>query len=257
MARVILLAAAAVLALMAADATAKPGEHLKDVKLTPASTAARAAAPARPAEDVARDAARKPREMVAFAEVKPGQKVVDLIPGGGYFTRVFSIAVGEGGTVYAAAPPANSPDAQPAAAKIAAEPGYGDVKVLSIPAGGLQPPEPVDAIFTAQNYHDLHLKRLNLDVAAVDKSFFNALKPGGVLVVVDHAAAAGAPIETADTLHRIDPAIVKRELEAAGFALEAESDVLRNPADPKTANVFDPAIRGKTDQFVMRFRKPK
>ncbi|MCC7265830.1 MAG: class I SAM-dependent methyltransferase [Caulobacteraceae bacterium] len=247
MARSMLFAAAALAVLAAAPAWAAPGPHI----------AAAVADTSRPAADTARDAARKPAEMLEFAQVQPGQKVVDLIPGGGYFTRVLSKAVGGEGVVYAAAPPPSSPDAQPAAAKIAAEPGYGNVKVLALPGGGLNPPEPVDLIFTAQNYHDLHLKRLNLDVAVVDKSLFEALKPGGALVVVDHAAVAGAPIEVADTLHRIDPAIVKRELEAAGFELEAENDALRNPADPKTANVFAPEIRGKTDQFVLRFRKPK
>jgi predicted methyltransferase len=250
-----LLAAAAALALSVAGGAAA-ADQAKDAK--PASNdAAKAAAPARPAEDTARDAARKPDEMMKFAEVKPGQKVVDLIPGGGYFTRVLSIAVGDAGTVYAAGPASTSSDAQPAAAKIAAEPGYGNIKVATLGKDGLKLPEPVDLSWTAQNYHDLHLKRLNVVVAGADKSFFEALKPGGLLVVVDHAALAGAPIETADSLHRIDPAIVKRELEAAGFALEAESDALRNAEDPKTASVFDPSIRGKTDQFVMRFRKPK
>ena len=101
-----------------------------------------------------------------------------------------------------------------------------------------------------------NLKQLNLDVPAFNKALFEALKPGGLLVVVDHTAPAGAPIEVADSLHRIDPAIVRKELEAAGFEFVAESDAVRNPADPKTANVFDPSIRGKTDQFVFKFRKP-
>jgi predicted methyltransferase len=220
------------------------------------SSSALAQAPARPAEDVARDAARKPQEMVAFAGVKPGDKVVELLPGTGYFTRVLSAAVGPEGAVYAAAPPASSPDAQPAAAKIAAEPGYGNVKPIALGLGGLQVPEPVDVLFTAQNYHDFHLKRLNLNVANTNKGLYDAIKPGGVLLIIDHTAVAGAPVDVADTLHRIDPAIVKREVEAAGFKLEAESEALRNPDDPKTASAFDPSIRGKTDQFVMRFRKP-
>lgn len=247
MTRATLLAAVAVFALSTTTVQAAA---------PPANIAAAVADASRPAADKERDAARKPGEILAFAGVKPGDKVVDFIPGAGYFTRVFSKAVGPNGKVYAAAPPATSPDAQPAAAKIAAEAGYGNITPIPLLPGAFKAPEPVDLIFTAQNYHDLHLKRLNLDVPAANKSLFDALKPGGVLLVVDHAAVAGSPVEVADTLHRIDPAIVKRELEAAGFKLEGESDVLRNPADAKTVGVFDASIRGKTDQFIYKFRKP-
>lgn len=200
---------------------------------------------ARTDEDRAADANRRPAEMLAFAGVEPGDVVMELIPGGGYFTRVLSPVVGEEGKVYAAVPAANL-DAARAAAK-------GNVSVI---ATGEAPPEPVDLIFTAQNYHDLHLARLNIDVAAFNKGMFAALKPGGTLLVIDHAAEAGAPLTVADTLHRIDPAKARAELEAAGFVFEGESDALRNPDDPKTIGVFDPSIRGKTDQFVYRFRKP-
>src|SRR5690606_27922322 len=118
-------------------------------------------------------------------------------------------------------------------------------------------PEKADVIWTSQNYHDLHLPRMNVDVAAVNRAVFAALKPGGLFVVVDHAAAPGSALETVGTLHRIDPAIVRREVEAAGFRFDGESQVLRNPSDDHAAKVFDPAIRGHTDQFVYRFRKPK
>jgi predicted methyltransferase len=246
MTRHLLMAAVAALALSAASAQAAPPPHV----------AAAVADASRPPADKERDAARKPAEVLEFAGVKPGDKVVDFIPGGGYFTRLLSKSVGPTGKVYAAAPAPTSPDAQPAAAKIAAEPGYGNIAPIPLSPGALKVPEPVDLIFTAQNYHDLHLKRLNVDVAAANKSLYDALKPGGVLLVVDHAAVAGAPVEVADTLHRIDPAIVKREVEAAGFKLEGESQVLRNPADTKTVGVFDASIRGKTDQFVYKFRKP-
>lgn len=257
MARSMLLAAVAVAALAAAGGAAADarGKHIAHAEIKP--NAAKVAAPARPAEDVARDADRKPQEMLSFAKVKPGQKVLELLPGGGYFTRVLSAAVGPTGEVYAAAPAPTSPDAQPAVQKIAAEPGYGNIKPVIIALSGVAGPEPVDLIFTAQNYHDFHLARLKLDVPKVDKSLYDALKPGGALLVIDHRALDGAPLETADTLHRIDPAKAKAELEAVGFKLEAQSDALANPADPKTGNVFSPDIRGKTDQFVMLFRKPK
>jgi predicted methyltransferase len=116
---------------------------------------------------------------------------------------------------------------------------------------------PPDLIFTAQNYHDLHLTQLKLDVPALDKGWFAMLKPGGTLFILDHVAPAGAPVtETADKLHRIDPAAARSEVEAAGFVFDGESDVLRNPADPHTLIVFDPSIRGHTDQFIFRFKKP-
>ena len=119
----------------------------------------------------------------------------------------------------------------------------------------MKAPEPVDIIFTAQNYHDFHLARFKLDVVAFDKQLFADLKPGGLLVIEDHAAEPGSGLRD-NQLHRIDEAVVKQEVEAAGFKLVAESDVLHNPADPHTALVFDPAIRGHTDQFVLKFRKP-
>lgn len=224
----------------------------------PDNIAAAVADTHRPPEDSKRDADRKPAEMLAYARVKPGEKVADFLPGGGYFTRLFSTAVGPKGHVYAiigeqqakATPP-------PAVNAIAADPAYANVTVVAANFTSLKLPEPVDLIWTSQNYHDLHLKRFNLDVAAVNKAVFNALKPGGAYVVLDHAALPGSPLETADSLHRIDPALVRSELEAAGFKYEGESSVLRNPADPKTAAAHDPSIRGHTDQFIYTFRKPK
>ncbi len=225
---------------------------------TPSAAVAVAAGVAsRPAADVARDAARKPAEMLAFAGLKSGDTVIELVPGGGYFTRVLSIAVGPNGHVYAAAPDPKSGDAEPAASKIAAEPGYGNVKVIEITAAGLLAAPSADVIWTAQNYHDMHLSRLHVDVPAFDKLLLLKLKPHGVLLVIDHAALAGAPVtETADHLHRMDPAAVRAEVTAAGFIFDGENDSLRNASDPHTAVVFDPSIRGKTDQFVYRFRKP-
>jgi predicted methyltransferase len=232
------MAASAALLLCVSGAQAAP----------PANIAAAVADTSRPATDVARDSARKPAEMLEFAGVKTGDKVGELLPGGGYFTRVLSAAVGPGGKVYAAVP-ADDLEKAKAAAK-------GNVQVVALTPASLGFPEPVDMIFTAQNYHDFHLKRLNLDISAVTKSFYDALKPGGILLIIDHSAVAGGPIELADSQHRIDPAIVRREVEAAGFKFVGENNALRNPADPKTAGVFDASIRGKTDQFVYKFQKP-
>jgi predicted methyltransferase len=211
----------------------------------------------RPAEDTARDASRKPAEMVTFAGIKPGDSVLEILPGGGYFTRIFSKVIGPSGHLYAAVPDPKGPDAEPAAAAIAASPGYSNVAVVPIIPLPAQQMGPLDVIWTSWNYHDLHLSRVHVDMAQVDKGWFALLKPGGVVVIVDHAALPGSPaVETADKLHRIDPAVVKQEMTAAGFVFDGETDVLANPADPHTMIVFDPSIRGKTDQFAYRFKKP-
>lgn len=224
----------------------------------PPAIAAAVSDTGRPSEDLARDAARKPTEMLVFAGIKPGDSVLELLPGGGYFTRIFSKAVGPNGHVYAAVPDPKSADAEPQAAAIAQLPGYGNITVITFTPDALKALPPLDIVWTSQNYHDLHLSRVHADMAALDKLWFSILKPSGVVVIVDHAALPGSPpVETADKLHRIDPTVVKMEMGAAGFVLDGESDALRNPADPHTAIVFDPSIRGKTDQFVFRFKKPQ
>jgi predicted methyltransferase len=219
-----------------------------------AAISAAVANPARPAADVARDAARKPAAVLAFSHVKPGDKVLELIPSAGYFTHLFSGVVGPNGKVYAASPNLN-PETGKAATIKAADPAFPNVTPILF-GRTFGSPEPVDMIFTAQNYHDFHLTRLKLDVPALDRALYGALKPGGLLVIEDHSALAGSDLTVPDALHRIDENIVKKEVEAAGFVFEGESDALRNPADPRTANVFTPAIRGHTDQFLLRFRKP-
>ena len=217
---------------------------------------------ARPEEDTRRDAERKPAETLAFAGVKPGDHVAELAPGKGYFTRLLSAVVGPNGKVIAiASPPA--PDAppdkpKPAAAvqAIAADPHYSNVTVSEQRASQLALPEPVDLVWTSQNYHDFH-NVPNIEVANIDKAVFNALKPGGLYIVLDHAAEAGSGFRDTSTLHRIDPEAVKKEVTSVGFKFEAESDLLRNKEDAHTAKVFDAGIRGHTDQFMLKFRKPK
>ena len=211
----------------------------------------------RPPEDIARDAARKPTEMAAFAHVVPGAKVGDFIPGGGYFTRVFANAVGPTGHVTAIIP-AQQEAGQSASVKAVhalADGSGGKISVinaLSDPALA----NSFDVIWTSQNYHDLHNSLPPEGIAAFDKAVLAALKPGGVFVVLDHSAAPGTGLTTTKTLHRIDADAVKAEIVAAGFKFDGSSELLRNPGDPRTAAVFDPSIRGKTDQFVYRFRKP-
>lgn len=224
----------------------------------PAPIKAAIADPARPAEDVARDAQRKPAEMLIFAKVKPGAKVMDLIPGGGYFTRLFAKAVGQEGWVYAYQPSELDSFAKGKPARIlAVAKAYPNVSVIHASVNSVSAPELLDVVWTAQNYHDLKDAFFKpADTTQVNKAIFNALKPGGLYIVLDHAAAKGSAIRDTDTLHRIDEAVVKSEVVAAGFEYVGESKVLRNPADPKTANVFDKSIRGSTDQFVYKFRKP-
>lgn len=216
----------------------------------------------RPAEDKQRDADRKPAETVLFAGIKPGMTVVELIPSRGYFTRIFSKVVGPKGHVYALSPPrrpnaaADAPDPAAATTALASEPAYSNIVVQVAPVTTIAVSEPADVVFTAQNYHDVH-NVPNVDIAAFNKSVFDALKPGGVFIVLDHAAAAGSGGRDTSTLHRIDPEAVKSEVLAAGFQFAGESKVLANAQDDHSAKVFDPAIRGKTDQFIFKFRKPK
>ncbi len=218
----------------------------------------------RPASDLARDAVRKPAEMISFARIKKGQTIVDLVPGAGYFTRIFSQAVGPNGKVITFWP-AVFAEKFPGAAKgmeaLSKEPAYTNVHPFVGDASGLSPAfapaNSVDLIWTAQNYHDFHAELPAGTAAGYNKAAFAALKPGGTYVILDHSAAAGSGLRDTEKLHRIDAAAVKAEVTAAGFKFDGENKLLANPADDRTKMVFDPVIRGKTDQFVYRFTKPK
>jgi predicted methyltransferase len=203
---------------------------------------------ARPEADKARDGARKPAEMLAFAGIKPGAKVGELLPGAGYFTRVIAKTVGDKGAVYvwmaASAPAAWVARLDPLLA------AYPNVKLIR--GEQIAPPEPVDVIWTTQNYHDLH--HTGRDPAATNAAAFAALKPGGIYLVSDHAAKAGSGTADTDSLHRIDPDLVKAEVVKAGFVFAGASKVLANSGDDHTKKVFD--LHDATDQFVLKFRKP-
>ncbi len=215
--------------------------------------------PAR-AADKHEDARRKLALVMTFAEVKPGQNVLELVPGSGYWTRAFSAIVGPAGHVYTVWPDEMGKYSAKSMAnwqKLAATPHYANVSLLQQPAAKLSVPAPVDLVFTSQNYHDYHDPFMGpVDMASFDKQVYDALKPGGLFVVIDHVAPAGSGLADTDTLHRIDPEVVKREVEAAGFVFDGESNALRNPGDSHTLKVFDKSIRGHTDQFIYRFRKP-
>lgn len=231
---------------------------MSDSMAAPADYAAALADPSRPADQRARDAARLPAELLAFAQVSRGEKVGDYIMGGGYLTRILAAAVGPQGRVYGFQP----------AEFIAFMPQYGaDQKTVDaayanvVAVAGSAPspawPEPLDTIITVQNFHDLYNKAAPAGTGLLAaRNLFAALKPGGTMVVVDHSAPAGTGSTLSDSLHRIDKATVIDAFTKAGFRLEAESDLYARAGDPRTANVFDPAIRGQTDQFALRFRKP-
>ncbi|WP_430390981.1 class I SAM-dependent methyltransferase [Dyella sp. 20L07] len=226
----------------------------------PADIAAALADTHRPADDRHQDVHRKPAGVLSFIGVKPGDVVVDLMPGSGYYTRLLSAIVGPKGKVYALQPvemDKAAPKGLQSLKMFAGTPPYANVVVLVQPVAAMSLPEPVDLIWTSQNYHDLHDPFMGKpDMALLDHTLFDALKPGGTLVVLDHAAAAGSGISRTDDLHRIDPAAVKTELAAAGFRFDGASDALRNPADDHTLGIRDPSIRGNTDRFIFKFRKP-
>ncbi|HEX3366780.1 methyltransferase [Phenylobacterium sp.] len=249
--RTLLLAACAAASLAAAAVVAAPA--------VPAYVSAAVADKGRD-DDRDADARRHIAEVVAFSGVKPGDKVVDLIPGSGYFTKVFSKIVGPKGHVYMIWPDEYAKEAQPDPIKNQglARTGYPNTSVILQPGAAFAAPEPVDLVFTVQNYHDYPDKFMGkIDLMVFDRAVFKALKPGGTFLVVDHTAEAGSGLRDTDTLHRIDPAIVKKQVTDAGFVFEGESTALKNPADDLKKIVFDKAIRGHTDQFIFKFRKPK
>jgi predicted methyltransferase len=251
------LFAAAACAVLAVSALAA-APAVKPPKVD-AGVAAAVADPGR-AADAEADSRRHIAEVISFSGVKPGDKVVDLIPGSGYFTKVFSKVVGPKGHVYMIWPNEYAKEAQPDPVKnqALAKSGYPNTSVILQPGAAFATPEPVDLVFTVQNYHDYPDKFMgNIDPMVLNKAVYKALKPGGVFLVVDHTAEAGSGMRDTDTLHRIDPAIVKKQVTDAGFQFAGESDVLRNKDDDLKKVVFAKAIRGHTDQFIYKFVKPK
>jgi predicted methyltransferase len=244
--------AAAALAALALATTAYAARH----GAIPAYITAAVADDARPATDKERDAERKPAETLAFAGVKPGQQIIELAPGRGYYTRLLSAVVGPNGKVYSVTS-APKPGAKPPAVEaIAADPHYGNVHVVEGHYTDMKLPADSDLVWTTQNYHDFH-NIPDLKISDLNKAVFDALKPGGTYFVLDHSAAAGSGTRDTNTLHRIDEETVKQEVKAAGFELVGESNILRNKDDPRTGKVFEPPIQGHTDQFILKFRKPR
>jgi len=237
---------------------------LSAVGLAAASAAAGGAlvaalqSPERPAADRARDAGRKPAEVIAFLGVGPGMTAIDLIAAGGYYTEVLSAAVGPKGRVYAqnnayVLKMRDGANDKAMTARLADQ-RLPNVERLDREMSELGlPPGSLDAAVTALNFHDIHNGRGEEAAIGFLKAVFVLLKPGGVLGLIDHSGSdAGDDTE----LHRIDQPVVEAAARAAGFEIEAKSDLLRNPDDDRKKNVFDPSIRGRTDRFLMRLRKP-
>ncbi|WP_298128058.1 hypothetical protein [Brevundimonas sp.] len=216
--------------------------------------AAAVADPRRPADEVARDELRKPGAMLAFGDVGPGDRIADIRPEEGYFTRLFAPVVGDGGRVYAFVPTRTAARETPLAQGLAAT--YSNVVAMEGALDAMTFPEPLDAVFMVQEYHDFHIPAFGVDVGRMNRAVFDALKPGGYYIVIDHAGRPGTGNTEVQSLHRIEGAFLVREVEAAGFILDGETDAIRNPGDDGTINVFDERIRYRTDQFVYRFRKP-
>jgi predicted methyltransferase len=225
--------------------------------LVPGYITSAVAEPTRPDRDRQRDADRKPERVILFAGIKPGDKVGELMPGGGYFTRIFCRVVGPHGHVYAVSvtpvvkrerPPSADAD------KILPNPCTNVTVDASDPAD-FTLPSGLDVVWTSENYHDLHNKMFGTpDMKAFDSAIFKALKPGGVFIIEDHAAEAGSGARDTETLHRIDAALVRQEVTSAGFVFVAASGLLHNADDPHTAKVFE--MQGKSDKFLLKFQKP-
>ena len=228
----------------------------------PADVATAVAAQGRPADAVKLDESRKPAQVLGFLGLEQGDQALDLMTGSGYYAELMGRAVGPTGKVVAWEP-ANFYDDKAKAGLAELGKRTPNVELVVSPATEIAlPANAFDFVLMHMIYHDLYwqseqYKFPRLEPDAVLKKIYAATKPGGIVGVVDHVAAPGGETRAVvDKLHRIDPAVIRADFERAGFVLEEESDLLRNPADDVTKLVFDPAVRGKTDRVIYRFRKP-
>jgi len=225
--------------------------------------AAAAASETRPEADRTSDAGRNPEAVLEFFGIRPGDTVLEMWAGGGYYTELIAHVVGESGKVVAHA---NTPILQfagDAHTQRHADNRLPNAEILLAENNELAlEADSFDAATIVLNYHDLYWSSeeygwVQIDVPVFLAELYKGIKPGGTLGIVDHQAASGSPADTGSTLHRIDSAIVIAELEGTGFVFEGEIDVLANAEDDHSKSVFDPEIRGKTDRYVLRFRKPE
>jgi predicted methyltransferase len=220
---------------------------------TPAYVRHAIESPQRSPEQQARDANRKPAELLLLSGVKPGERVVEFASFGQYFTTLLVDIVGPAGMVYMIDLPYTEKRFGEASRAFVAQ--HGNARYELVDYNAIELPQNVDIVFNVLYYHDLGLN--DIDTAGLNARILKALKPGGIFFVVDHNAAPGSGRRDTKALHRIDPAVIKQEVTAAGFELVAQSDLLANPGDDHTQLVFAPDIRGRTDQTVFKFRKPR
>jgi len=212
--------------------------------------------PARPAAYRAADPLRKPAETLAFSGVEPGMIVGELYPAGGYFTRMLSDVVGPDGHIYAIENAGWNDSVQDDRAMLA-EGKWRNVSLDVQPFGTAKFPRPLDLAWVTQNYHDMKIPKYgNVDTVAFDRAVYAALKPGGIFFILDHQGPAGMTVADIEKMHRIDRDQVVREVTSVGFELAAEGDFLRRPGDDHSKSIFDPSIRGHTDQYALKFVKP-
>ncbi|HEX5182746.1 MAG TPA: methyltransferase [Allosphingosinicella sp.] len=254
-----LLAAAAAFA----PAAARPGPAHHAAPTAKADIEAAVSAPGRPADQVKLDESRRPVEVLQFEGLKRGDMALDLFAGAGYYSEIMGRAVGPAGGVFAW-DPANfvNDKARTVWAELKQrQPNVGfaatPANAIALPAGAF------DFAMIHLNYHDFYWENARyglprMDPNAILATLYSSMKPGGIVAVIDHVANPGGDTRAmVDKLHRIDPETIKADFKRAGFVLEAESNLLRNPADDHEKSVFDPSIRGKTDRVVYRFRKPR
>jgi predicted methyltransferase len=206
----------------------------------------------RPEAAVARDANRKPAELLALSGVKPGDRVVEFAAFGQYFTKMISDIVGPKGMVYMYDLPYT--EARSGAASRTFVAAHPNTRYELVDYNAVELAQNIDVVFNVLYYHDLPLNKI--DVAVLNAKILKALKPGGIFFIVDHNAAPGSGMRDTEKLHRIDPAVIKAEVLKAGFELVEESRLLAYPTDDHTQMVFSPGLRGMTDQAVFKFRKP-
>ena len=230
---------------------------------TSTSYATAVAAPDRPAEARALDASRRPAEVLQWLGVRQGMDVADLISGTGYWAEIMAHVVGPQGSVTAYEPNQFYNDEKGGALWAGIKARTPTVTLVRYPFEAFAPPASrFDAALINMSYHDLYWQSEQYKIPRTDpdayvRALYSAMKPGGVVGVIDHVGAPGDTRSTVDKLHRIDPGVVRADFERAGFRLAGTSNLLANPADDHSKLVFDPSIRGKTDRFMMKFVKPR
>ncbi|HEX8193683.1 MAG TPA: methyltransferase domain-containing protein [Allosphingosinicella sp.] len=253
----------AAMILLAATAMATPAAAQRGT-VGEAQLRTAVSAPGRPAASVALDEVRRPAEVLRFMGLRRGDRALDYFTGGGYYADIMARAVGPEGLVvgWNGASFMRRDTIRTALADVRAR--NPNTAFYGTPQDALAfPAESFDFVMFHLVYHDAYWESAQFGVPRHDpndvvRAIWNAVKPGGIVAVVDHVAAPGGDTRAVvEAVHRIDPAVVRADFERAGFVLEAQSDMLRNPEDNYTVNVFDAAIRGRTDRFVYRFRKPR